>query len=101
MNVSHPTNTRYTLQWIITPKSTIIQDTYPNNNDATFIDQQLPKPADLLLHYNYSAATVKQWAKIPLFCPMGLVLLTHLSPNWCHWHQEEARIIRVPGVKEI
>ena len=28
---------------------------------SKFIDQQLPKPADLLLHYNYGAAAVKQW----------------------------------------
>ena len=27
------------------------------------MDQQLPKPADLLLHYNYGAAAVKQWGK--------------------------------------
>ena len=27
------------------------------------MDQQLPKPADVLLHYNYGAAVVKQWGK--------------------------------------
>jgi len=27
------------------------------------MDQQLPKPADILLHYNYGAAAVKQWGK--------------------------------------
>ena len=27
------------------------------------MDQQLPKPADFLLHYNYGAAAVKQWGK--------------------------------------
>ena len=27
------------------------------------MDQQLPKPADLLLHYNYGAVAVKQWGK--------------------------------------
>ena len=38
-------------------------DRFPNNNDATFMDQLLPKSADLLLHYNYGAAAVKQWGK--------------------------------------
>ena len=28
-----------------------------------FKDQHLPKPADLLLHYNYGAAVVKHWGK--------------------------------------
>ena len=27
------------------------------------MDQQLPKPADLLMHYNYGAAAVKHWGK--------------------------------------
>lgn len=27
------------------------------------MDQHLPKPADLLLHYNYGAAAVKQWGR--------------------------------------
>jgi hypothetical protein len=36
---------------------------FPNNNDATFLNQRLPKPADLLLHYNYGAAAVKQWGR--------------------------------------
>jgi hypothetical protein len=50
------------------------------------MDQQLPKPADLLLHYNYGAAAVKQWGKntrvltnrpniprpsVPVLAPMG------------------------------
>jgi hypothetical protein len=35
----------------------------PNNNDATFMNHQLPKPADVLLHYNYGAAAVKKWGK--------------------------------------
>jgi hypothetical protein len=49
------------------------------------MDQQLPKPADLLLHYNYGAAAVKQWGKntsvltnrpdiprpVPVPAPMG------------------------------
>jgi hypothetical protein len=53
---------RYTFQWIVTPdKFTLAR--IPNNNDATFMDHQLPKPADLLLHYNYGAAAVKQWGR--------------------------------------
>ncbi|KAI0278646.1 hypothetical protein BGY98DRAFT_916858 [Russula aff. rugulosa BPL654] len=62
MNVSYPTGSRYTLQWIVTPRETILYH-FPNNNDATFMNQELPKPADVLLHYNYGAAVVKQWGK--------------------------------------
>jgi hypothetical protein len=54
---------RYTLQWIVTPKNKFILDRFPNNNDATFMDQQFPKVADLLLHYNYGTAAVKQWGQ--------------------------------------
>ena len=62
MNVSYPTGSRYTLQWIVTPRETILYH-FPNNNDATFMNQELPKPADVLLHYNYGAAVVKHWGK--------------------------------------
>ena len=53
-NVSYPTNSRYTLKWIL--------DRFPNN-DATFVGQQLSKPSDLLLYYNHSATVVNQWVK--------------------------------------
>jgi hypothetical protein len=34
----------------------------PDNSDAAFSTQtNLPKPSDLLLHYNYGAAAVKMW----------------------------------------
>jgi len=34
----------------------------PDNSDAAFSTQtDLPKPSDLLLHYNYGAAAVKMW----------------------------------------
>jgi hypothetical protein len=62
VNVSYPTNSRYTLQWIVTPDSQTL-NLFPNNNDATFMDQELDKPADVLLHYNYGAAAVKKWGK--------------------------------------
>ncbi|KZP28674.1 hypothetical protein FIBSPDRAFT_947500 [Athelia psychrophila] len=62
-NVSYPSDSRYTFQWIATMEHQITLDRYPNNNDATFMNQQLAKPADLLLHYNYGAAAVKQWGK--------------------------------------
>jgi hypothetical protein len=79
---------RYTLQWIITRDDQFALDLFPNNNDATFMDQQLPKPADILLHYNYGAAAVKQWGKntsvltnrpdiprpsVPVPAPMGRI----------------------------
>jgi hypothetical protein len=62
-NVGYPTDSRYTLQWIVAPERQVILNRLPNNNDATFMNQQLSKPADLLLHYNYGAAAVKQWGK--------------------------------------
>jgi hypothetical protein len=63
MNVSYPTDARYTFQWIVAPKNLYILNRYPNNNDAAFLNQELPKPEDLLLHYNYGAAAVKQWGR--------------------------------------
>ena len=61
--VSYPTDSRYTLQWIVTPPNIAIERHLPNNTDATFKNQQLPKPADILLHYNYGVAVVKEWGK--------------------------------------
>lgn len=61
-DISYPTNSRYTLQWIVTPKSRNL-NLFPNNNDATFMNQELDKPADVVLHYNYGAAAVKKWGK--------------------------------------
>src|SRR5712672_3056206 len=40
-----------------------IDKVLPNNNDATFMNQQLSKPADLILHYNYGAVAVEKWGK--------------------------------------
>jgi hypothetical protein len=62
MGVSYPTGSRYTAQWLVTPSQVILHH-LPNNNDATFMNEKLPKPADILLHYNYGAAAVKQWGK--------------------------------------
>jgi len=60
---TYPTDSRYTLQWIIKPKTNAIRDRLPNNSDAAFKNHELPKPADILLHYNYGAAVVKKWGK--------------------------------------
>ncbi|KAF9480791.1 hypothetical protein BDN70DRAFT_584162 [Pholiota conissans] len=61
-NRSFPQNSRYTMQWLVNQDySTLCA--FPNNNDATFIDQSLPKPADLLLHYNHGAAVAKHWGR--------------------------------------
>jgi len=36
----------------------------PHNSDAAFKrDTDVPKPSDLLLHYNYGAAAVKMWGQ--------------------------------------
>ncbi|KAJ6631955.1 hypothetical protein B0H10DRAFT_1937691 [Mycena sp. CBHHK59/15] len=62
--VSYPPPThRYTMQWLVDPLTWGTLMAIPNNNDATFHNHHLPKPADLLLHYNYGAAAVKQWGK--------------------------------------
>jgi hypothetical protein len=62
-DVSYPDDSRYTLQWIVAPNERSTLFRIPNNNDATFKDQSLPKPAEILLHYNYGAAAVKHWGK--------------------------------------
>ncbi|KAF8801171.1 hypothetical protein BYT27DRAFT_7235831 [Phlegmacium glaucopus] len=60
-NVAYPRGSRYTLQWLETP-STVMKSTIPNNSDATFKRHtRKPKPSDLLLHYNYGAAAIKNW----------------------------------------
>ena len=84
-DVSYPSGSRYTLQWIVTP-DVFTANAIPNNNDATFKDQTLAKPSDLLLHYNYGAAALRQWGrnseiltersniprpKVPAPAPMG------------------------------
>jgi len=61
--VSYPSDRRYTLQWIAAPPTAATLEHFPNNSDATFANQELAKPADLLLHYNYGAAVVKHWGK--------------------------------------
>jgi hypothetical protein len=56
------------------------------------MNQRLPKPADLLLHYNYGAAAVKQWGRntsvltnrpniprppVPVLAPMAQTRVKH------------------------
>ncbi|KAF8878882.1 hypothetical protein BD779DRAFT_1175813 [Infundibulicybe gibba] len=60
--LSYPTDARYTLQWLV-PEDPFALPQISNNNDATFLDQQMPRPSDLLLHYNYGAAAVKNWGR--------------------------------------
>ncbi|KAF8867756.1 hypothetical protein BD779DRAFT_1685398 [Infundibulicybe gibba] len=61
-DLSYPLDARYTLQWLF-PANPCTLSYMPNNRDATFLNHQLPRPADLLLHYNYGAAAVKNWGK--------------------------------------
>jgi len=62
-NVSYPSQDRFTLQWMLTPKAST-QAGVPNNSDAAFIKHtRKPKPSKLLLHYNYGAAAVKCWGR--------------------------------------
>ena len=59
--IRYPSRDRYTLQWLINPEPAITP-MIPNNIDAAFkTGSRKPKPSDLLLHYNYGAAAVKQW----------------------------------------
>jgi len=85
-NVAYPAQQRYTLQWFVTP-DVFLTPVIPNNGDATFKRQtKRPKPSDLLLHYNYGAAAIKQWGHgiqtfkqrtnpprppVPIAAPMG------------------------------
>jgi len=60
--VTYPKDTRYSVQWLKDPNDGYATKNHPNNLDATFKkDTQTTKPSDLLLHYNYGAAAVKQW----------------------------------------
>ena len=53
----YPVRDRYTLQWLKTPGRA-----FANNIDAAFkANSRKAKPCNLLLHYNYGAAAVKQW----------------------------------------
>ena len=61
--VCYPTASRYTLQWLTDPGK-YIRDFIPNNLDAAFRKYtKKPKPSELLLHYNYGAAAVKNWGR--------------------------------------
>ncbi|KAF8349399.1 hypothetical protein F5887DRAFT_492297 [Amanita rubescens] len=60
-NANYPTSSRYTLQWLA-DDNPFVRQVFPNNSDAAFVSQK-PKPSDLLLHYNYGAAAVKNWGR--------------------------------------
>lgn len=62
-HVKYPSQSRYTLQWLVTPYAALLA-AVSNNTDATFKKAtRKPKPSDLLLHYNYGAAAVKRWGR--------------------------------------
>lgn len=61
-DVSYPAQKRYTLQWLETPDE-FISHIIPNNIDAAFKKCTQARPSELLLHYNYGAAAVKQWGR--------------------------------------
>jgi hypothetical protein len=66
---------RYTLQWLINPDSPRDLVIIPDNMDAAFrVSSREPKPSDLLLHYNYGSAAVKQWGH-------GVDYLKSLAPR--------------------
>ncbi|KIJ27646.1 hypothetical protein M422DRAFT_238976 [Sphaerobolus stellatus SS14] len=68
-NTCYPSDARFTYQWLDYGMMTdpAVAHFTPNNNDATFLIETepagLPKPSDLLLHYNYGAAAVKRWGR--------------------------------------
>lgn len=96
--LTFPDNNRYTLQWLVTPPEASLW-VFPNNNDATFQDQTLPKPSDLLLHYNYGAAAVKQWRKNVNVLTDRLVYLAHLNLYQNQWDLEKLQTITL-GIKK-
>jgi len=55
-------DSRYTLQWL-TATDEFVLNFLPNNSDASFVSLHKPKPAEILLHYSYGAAAVKQWGR--------------------------------------
>ncbi|EDR05166.1 uncharacterized protein LACBIDRAFT_294884 [Laccaria bicolor S238N-H82] len=62
-DVSYPSRSRYTLQWLIDPPPGDTNLT-PNNSDAAFKKRtKKAKPSDLLLHYMYGAAAVRRWGR--------------------------------------
>jgi hypothetical protein len=62
-DTAYPSNTRYTLQWLETPGE-IAHSMIPRNSDAAFKKHtHVPKPSELLLHYNYGAAAIKMWGR--------------------------------------
>jgi hypothetical protein len=59
-----PDGSRYTLQWIVPSSDPLDYSYVPKNLDARFVTGTgIPRPSDLLLHYNYGAATVKNWGQ--------------------------------------
>ena len=78
--VSYPSASRYTLQWLTRSDVNALLRC-PDNNDATFMNHQLPKPSDLLLHYNYGAAAVKHWGRNTEGVNNGLVPRPAVPPT--------------------
>jgi len=62
LSTSYLPQSQYTLQWLTTSDE-FLRTTFPNNSDAAFVSHHKPKPSDLILHYNYGAAAVKQWGR--------------------------------------
>ncbi|KAI9464739.1 hypothetical protein HD554DRAFT_2121312 [Boletus coccyginus] len=58
---SYPSHSRYTFQWLFDDQ--FLRASLGQNIDAAFVSHHKPKPSDLLLHYNYGAAAVKQWGR--------------------------------------
>ena len=60
----YPVGSHYTLQRIVPLSNPINIMLTPNNVDARFVTgTNIPKPSDLLLHYNFGAAVVKYWCR--------------------------------------
>ncbi|KAF8529772.1 hypothetical protein BU17DRAFT_60537 [Hysterangium stoloniferum] len=59
-----PDGSRYTLQWTVPSSNPMDFFFVPKTADARFvIGTEIPRPSDLLLHYNYGAAAVKYWGR--------------------------------------
>ena len=56
----YPDGSRYTLQWTVPSLNPADYLSIPKNADVRFVTgTSIPKPSDLLLHYNFSAAVIK------------------------------------------
>ena len=62
--IGYPIDSRYTMQWLQTLNASTM-NIVKNNSDAAFRHRcpERDRPSDVLLHYTYGAAAVKNWGR--------------------------------------